>query len=183
MHFQHVCVMVYIVLDRYVFYFCFHSLLSLSLSLSVLLFSDFLEDSVNLESVINLVWIDIVLEVLLCGAESFCFDSWFNKESLFFYLFYLFVPLEKQCFLLIKWSAYLNSLICQHCPLCLMLVTASWKHLPLRETIFWCPKSFLKTFFRLTGIIIDCIYSIDNLIFIYNIVVVFFIFFASSTNK
>ena len=44
-------------------------------TLSVLLFSDFLEDSVNLESVVNSVWVDIVLEVLLCDAESFCFDS------------------------------------------------------------------------------------------------------------
>ena len=57
-------------------YFCFHSLLSL------LLFSDFLEDSVNFESVINSISVDVALEVLLCDAELFCFDSWFNKESI-----------------------------------------------------------------------------------------------------
>ena len=40
-------------------------------TLSVLLFLDLLEDSINLESVINSIWIDIVLEVLLCGADQF----------------------------------------------------------------------------------------------------------------
>ena len=78
---------------------------------SVLLFSDFLEGSVNLESVINSVWVNIVLEFLFYSAGSFCFDSWFNKK-LITLSFFLFVPLEKQCFLLIKWSAYLNCLIC-----------------------------------------------------------------------
>ena len=44
-------------------------------TLSMLLFPDFLEDSVYLESVINSVSIDIVLDVLLWGAESFPFNS------------------------------------------------------------------------------------------------------------
>ena len=85
MHCQHFCVMVRLFWINvcYIFVFILYSLsLSLSLSLSVLLFLVFLEVSVDLESVINSVWIDIVLEVLLCGAESFCFDSWFNKESI-----------------------------------------------------------------------------------------------------
>ena len=36
----------------------------------------------SLESVINSVSVDTALEVLLCDAELFCFDSWFNKESI-----------------------------------------------------------------------------------------------------
>ena len=44
-------------------------------------------------------------------------------------------------------------------------------------------ENLLKYFSRLTEIILDCIYSFGNLIFIYSIAVVFFIFFASSTNN
>ena len=65
---------------------CFGSMYVLFLlsffTLSVLLFSNFLDDSVNLESVISSVWVDIVLEILLCDAELFYFDIWFNKESI-----------------------------------------------------------------------------------------------------
>ena len=54
---------------------CFRSVCVLFLfsffTLYVSLFSDFSEDSVNLESAINWVWVDIGLEVLLCGVNHF----------------------------------------------------------------------------------------------------------------
>ena len=58
---------------------CFRSVCVLFLfsffTLSVSLFSDFSEDSVNLESAINWVWVDIGLEVLLCGVNHFALTA------------------------------------------------------------------------------------------------------------
>ena len=162
---------------------CFRSLCVLFLfsffTLSVLLFSDFLADSVNLESVINSVWVDIVLEFLLCDAESYYFDSWFNKESVTLYFLFI-CSFRKSMFSSTKMIS-LSKLF----DLLTLSVVYDVSNCFLK-TFTSAKNDFLnvwKSFFRLTGILIDCIYSIGNLIFIYNIAVVFFIFFASSTNN